>query len=194
VTTADLGPCAATPLLDGLDGPDGLDVLDVVVRLPKTMGPRATVAEARAAFADDHVHMLLLTDKGRLLGTLVPSDLPASGAFDAPASGYATLDGRTVPPYLPAEDARQLLLSTGQRRRAVVDPSGRLLGILCPQATARRFLQRRRRRRPAAERHLFKSPLNATQGAEYTFRRASLRRGPVHPLSGCAIASPARPA
>ena len=119
MTTPDLGPCAATP------------VLDVVVRLPKTMGPRATVAEARAAFADDHVHMLLLTDKGRLLGTLVPSDLPASGAFDAPASGYATLDGRTVPPHLPAEDARQLLLSTGQRRRAVVDHSGRLLGLLC---------------------------------------------------------------
>jgi CBS-domain-containing membrane protein len=125
VTTTYLGRCAATPLLDGRD------VLDVVVRLPKTMGPRATVAEARAAFADDHVHMLLLTDKGRLLGTLVPSDLPASGAFDTPATGYATLDGRTVPTSLSAENARQLLLTTGQRRRAVIDHSGQLLGLLC---------------------------------------------------------------
>ena len=74
--------------------------------------------------------MLLLTDNGRLLGTLVPSDLPASGS-DAPALGYATLDGRTVPPHLSAEDARQLLLSAGQRRRAVIDASGRLLGLLC---------------------------------------------------------------
>ena len=124
-TSLNLAPCTATPALDGQD------VLDVVVRLPKTMGPRATVAEARAAFADDHVHMLLLTEGGRLLGTLVAGDLPGSGADDAPASDYATLEGRTVPPHLPAEEARQLLLSTGQRRRAVVDHSGRLLGLLC---------------------------------------------------------------
>jgi CBS domain-containing protein len=109
---------------------DGQNVRDVV-RLPKTMGPQATVADARVAFADDHVHMLLLTEGGRLLGTLVARDLPGSGADDAPASDYATLDGRTVPPHLSAEEARQLLLSTGQRRRAVIDHSGRLLGLLC---------------------------------------------------------------
>ena len=119
------GPCTATPPLDGQD------VLDVVVRLPKTMSPRATVAEARAAFADDHVHMLLLTEGGRLLGTLVAGDLPSSGAEDDPASNYAPLEDRTVPPHFPAEEARQLLLSTGHRRRAVVDHSGRLLGLLC---------------------------------------------------------------
>jgi CBS domain-containing protein len=106
-------------------------VLDVVVRLPKTMGPRATVAEARAAFADDHVHMLLLTEGGQLRGTLIASDLPRSGVDDASASDYASLQGRTVPPDLSAEDARQLLLTAGQRRRAVVDSSGRLLGLLC---------------------------------------------------------------
>jgi CBS domain-containing protein len=125
VTATGAGPCAATPPLDGQS------VLDVVVRLPKTMGPRATVAEARAAFADDHMHMLLLTEGGRLLGTLVARDLPRSGADDTPASGYATLDGRTVPPQLSAEGARQLLLTTGQRRRAVIDSSGGLLGLLC---------------------------------------------------------------
>ena len=75
--------------------------------------------------------MLLLTDNGRLLGALVAYDLPASGTDDAPVSDYATLEGRILPPHLPAEDARQLLLSTGQRRRAVVDDSGRLLGLLC---------------------------------------------------------------
>jgi CBS domain-containing protein len=105
--------------------------MDLVVRLPKTMGPGATVAEARAAFADDHVHMLLLTDAGRLLGTLLPGDLGDSAADDSPASDHATLDDRTVSPSLPAEDARLLLLASGQRRRAVVDGSGRLLGLLC---------------------------------------------------------------
>jgi hypothetical protein len=127
VTTIGPGPgfCTDTPPLDSQD------VLDVVIRLPKTMGPRATVTQARAAFADDHVHMLLLTEGGLLLGTLVAQDLPGSGADDARASDYASLAGRTVMPHLPAEEARRLLHSTGQRRRAVVDDSGRLLGLLC---------------------------------------------------------------
>ena len=127
MTTTDPGPgpFTATPPLDGQE------VLDVLVQLPKTISPRATVSTARAAFADDHVHMLLLTEDGRLLGTLVTRDLPGSAADDAPAFNYATLEGRTVPPHLPAEEARQLLLSTGQRRRAVVDHCGQLLGLLC---------------------------------------------------------------
>jgi len=124
VTTHD-EPCAAVPPLDGQD------VADVVVRLPKTWGPRATVAEARAAFEHDHVHMLLLTERGRLLGTLLRADLPAPGADDGRALAVATLEGRTVSPRLSAEDARQLLLTTGQRRLAVVDDSGHLLGLLC---------------------------------------------------------------
>jgi CBS domain-containing protein len=119
------GPCSTAAELSGRH------VVDVVVRLPKTLGPSATVAEARAAFADDHVHMLLLTDGGRLLGTLVSGDLPYAGADDLRAVAYATLEGRTLPPHLRAEDARQLLLASGQRRRAVVDDSGRLLGLLC---------------------------------------------------------------
>lgn len=125
MTTTGPGPCTATPRLDGQY------VLDVVVRLPKTMGQRATVAEARTAFAGDHVHMLLLTEDGRLLGTLVAGDLPGSGADDALTYDFATLQGRTVRPHMLAEDARQLLLTTGQRRSAVVDDSGRPLGLLC---------------------------------------------------------------
>jgi CBS domain-containing protein len=124
VTTAD-GPCPTTPPVGGVR------VADVVVRLPKTMGPRATIADARAAFDDDHVHMLLLTAHGRLLGTLVPTDLPEPRSDEKPALAFATLEGRTVSPRLPAEIARQLLVMRGQRRLAVVDDSGRLLGLLC---------------------------------------------------------------
>ena len=63
---------------DALDltGLLGRTVGDVVVRLPKTLPPTLTVGQARAAFGDDHVHMLLVTDAGRLLGTLVRGDLP----------------------------------------------------------------------------------------------------------------------
>jgi CBS domain-containing protein len=118
-------PCSATPSLEGRF------VSDVVVRLPKTMGPRATCGEVRAAFGDDHVHMVLLTDHGQLLGTLVPADLPHPGSDDDRALSYARLDKRTVSPDFPAEAARQLLLATGQRRLAVVDDAGRLIGLLC---------------------------------------------------------------
>lgn len=117
------------------EGVSGPTVLDVVVRLPKTLAATVTVSAARAALEDDHVHMLLLTDDGRLLGTLVRSDLPAAAPGDAPddrpALPYAVLAGRTVRPDLDAEAVRRLLVERGERRRAVVDGSGVLLGLLC---------------------------------------------------------------
>jgi CBS domain-containing protein len=119
------GPCQAVPLLNGQE------VADVVVRLPKTLGPRTTVAQAREAFDHDHVHMLLLTDHGRLLGTLLRTDIPAPDSDERRALAVATLQGRTISPQVIAADARHLLLRTGQRRLAVVDDSGRLLGLLC---------------------------------------------------------------
>jgi CBS domain-containing protein len=101
----------------------------VVVRLPKTLPVDTSVVQARACFADDHVHMLLLTESGRLLGTLVRDDLDAEAGGLALA--HAHMAGRTVPADLPADDARQLLLARGQRRLAVVDDDGILLGLLC---------------------------------------------------------------
>ncbi len=101
----------------------------MVVRLPKTLPAGVSVAEARACFADDHVHLLLLTESGRLLGTLVRDDLGEDAR--GPALAYASLTDRTVPADLPAEDARLLLLDRGQRRLAVVDDDGMLIGLLC---------------------------------------------------------------
>jgi CBS domain-containing protein len=110
----------------------GKDVRKVVVRLPKTLGPATSVAQARAALADDHVHMLLIIDgDGRLLGTLVRDDLPDAVDDSALALGHAVLRDRTIAPDVPAEAARQILLRRGERRLAVVDGSGRLLGLLC---------------------------------------------------------------
>ena len=106
-------------------------VLDVVVRWPKTMPPDATVAQARAALADDHVHMLLITTEGRLVGTLVRDDLPASVPDEVPALERATLEGRTIGPDASSERVRDILLARGQRRLAVIAPDGSLLGLLC---------------------------------------------------------------
>ena len=113
------------------DGAAGPTVIDVVVRLPKTLAATATVAEARSALEADHVHMLLLTDDGRLLGTLVRGDLPAAAPGARPALPYAVLAGRTVRPDLDAEEVRRLLVERGERRRAVVGEGGELLGLLC---------------------------------------------------------------
>lgn len=112
-------------------------VADVMVRTPKTLPADARVAHARAALDDDHVHMVLLTDRGRLVGTLHRSDLPGDGEAADDGLGaeaaltYAVVAGRTVSPHRSAEEARQILIRGSQRRLAVVDPKGALLGLLC---------------------------------------------------------------
>jgi CBS domain-containing protein len=112
----------------------GLSVKDVMVTAPATMRPTATVADARAFFADDHVHMALITTSGRLLGTLVRADLAdladlAENA--APALSRSRLHGRSVALHEPAEDVRVRLIAHGLRRLAVVDDDGVLTGLLC---------------------------------------------------------------
>ena len=106
----------------------GLTVKDVMVTAPATMRPTATVAEARAFFADDHVHMALIATSGRLLGTLVRADLDDDAA---PALSRSRLDGRSVALEKPAEDVRLRLIAHGVRRLAVVDDAGALAGLLC---------------------------------------------------------------
>ncbi len=109
----------------------GPTVGEVVVRMPKTLPTSVSVATARAALQDDHVHMLLLTEDGLLRGTLVRDDLAAAGDDAAPALGLAVVEGRTIAADVPAEAARRLLVDSGRRRLAVVDADGRLLGLLC---------------------------------------------------------------
>lgn len=110
-----------------------LCVADVVVRRPKTMPVDTPVRDARAALRDDHVHMLLLTDLGRLRGTLTRGDVPDHADDMALALPYAVVEGRTVGSDLPAEQARLLMISRDQRRLAVVDAEGAFLGLLCLQ-------------------------------------------------------------
>jgi CBS domain-containing protein len=109
----------------------GLTVKDVMVTAPATMRPTATVADARAFFEDDHVHMALITTRGRLLGTLVRADLADLDDDAVPALSRSRLHGRSVALDEPAEDVRVRLIAHGQRRLAVVDDAGVLAGLLC---------------------------------------------------------------
>ena len=108
----------------------GLTVKDVMVTAPATMRPTATVADARAFFADDHVHMALIATSGRLLGTLVRADIDDLDDDAAPALSRSRLDGRSVVLEKPAEDVRLRLIAHGVRRLAVVDDAGALAGLL----------------------------------------------------------------
>jgi len=109
----------------------GLTVKDVMVTAPATMRPTATVADARAFFEDDHVHMALIASSGRRLGTLVRADLDDLDDDAAPALSRSRLDGRSVALDEPAEDVRVRLIAHGLRRLAVVDDAGALAGLLC---------------------------------------------------------------
>lgn len=103
---------------------------EVMVTDPKTMASDVAAGDVRAVFQNDHVHLVLLTEAGVLLGTLVREDLH-DAPDDAPALPLAVLSGRTIRPTASAEEAGQVLVATGARRLAVVDHEGALLGLLC---------------------------------------------------------------
>ena len=105
-------------------------VSEVMLRHPKTLPTHASIAEARAALSNDHVHMVLLTEGTTLGGTLTRTDLPPAGS-EGPALFWSTLTGRTVPPDAPTRVVQDLLIDRGLRRVAVVNADGSLLGLVC---------------------------------------------------------------
>lgn len=110
----------------------GDHVADVMVRFPKTHGPGSRLAEIRAFFQDDHVHMALIVDPdGRLVTTIERSDLASARPDSTPAREFGTLAGRTVAPADQLDATTAALRRERRRRLAVVDEGGRLLGLLC---------------------------------------------------------------
>jgi len=105
-------------------------VVDAMLRSPRTCAAATTVAQARAVFADDHIHAVLVVDEARLLAVVERADLdaaaPASLARDA-----GRLDGRVTGPDVDAEEIRLAMLAARHRRLAVVDAEGELMGLLC---------------------------------------------------------------
>lgn len=102
-----------------------------MITAPKALSLDASLADVREAFEDSHVHMVLLARNGILYGTLLRSDVPDDPAATAQALDLATLTGRTIGPDELIEPVHRRLVSSGQRRLAVVDTADRLLGLLC---------------------------------------------------------------
>ena len=119
----------------------GTDMLvrDVMLRFPKTLPAHASVEDARAVLANDHVHMVLLTEGGALVGTLVRADLPRTAKGCSAALPRSTLRGRTVLPDARVDAVQEMLVGRRLRRMAVVDHGGTLLGLLCHKRTGQGF-------------------------------------------------------
>ena len=111
-----------------------------MVTQPKTSPTTLSIGGAHSLLADSHVHMVLLVEERRLVGTLVREDLPPTGAAATEAAlPYAVLDGRLISPTADAELARLEMSRQAIRRLAVVDDGHRLLGLLCLKASHRWF-------------------------------------------------------
>lgn len=111
----------------------GTDTLvrDIMLRYPKTLPAQASVDEMRAVLANDHVHMVLMTEGDALVGTVVRADLPRTAERGCPALPWSTLRGRTVLPEARVGAVQDLMAERAQRRVAVVDHEGTLVGLMC---------------------------------------------------------------
>lgn len=114
-------------------------VAGAMVTCPVTHASSTTVAELREFFRDDHVHMALLVDHGKLIGTVERADLPPHLAGDTPARTIGTLDGRTTAPDVSVSDALDSMKSSDRRRLAVTDSDDTLVGLLCLKARSSGF-------------------------------------------------------
>lgn len=111
--------------------------VDGMLRSPRIEPPGCTVAQARAVFADDHVHALLITEGRRLVAVVEREDL--AGAADAESAvDRGRLHGRTVEPAAELEPLRLWMVAEGRRRLAVVDDET-LLGLLCLKSSGNGF-------------------------------------------------------
>lgn len=100
-----------------------------VLRRPKTLPATASVGDVRRLLGD-HVHAALLVDGSRLAAVVVRDDL-VEASDDDPALDLGALAGRTVRSGTSLAAAQEQLVATGQRRVAVVDADGGLVGLLC---------------------------------------------------------------
>jgi CBS domain-containing protein len=122
----------------------GLTVAEVMVSRPKFLPATATLADVRAAFADDHVHLALLVGDGDVLrSTVTRGDLELAAARGVPDNGSAAevgaVEGRTIDAGTDAEFALRMLTGATERRRAVIDDQNRLLGLLCVKRSGKGF-------------------------------------------------------
>jgi CBS domain-containing protein len=115
----------------------GPAVRDAMLLEPRATPASATLTQAREAFANPHVKLLLVVaDDGRFAGTLTREDLPAEG--DGTVGEHVNADAPRISPDAPVAQAVEMLDGAGDARLPVVE-DGRLLGLVCWDANGQQF-------------------------------------------------------
>ncbi|MDI9933665.1 CBS domain-containing protein [Rhodococcus sp. IEGM 1354] len=114
-------------------------VRDVMVKHPKMIGAATTLEQAAHHFADEHVHMLLVVEQSRLVGTLIRADLCEDLPPTSSAIMRSVLTGRCVRDDEPADAVLERMIRQGIRRLAVIDGTHQLAGLLCLKRSGRGF-------------------------------------------------------
>jgi CBS-domain-containing membrane protein len=110
-----------------------------MLRDPEAVSACTSIAKLRARFLDEHFHMALVVDRGRLVATVEREDLPPRELDDRPARSIGVLAGRTVGPDALLQQVAAAMRRSARRRLAVVDADGLLLGLLCLKASGEGF-------------------------------------------------------
>ena len=110
-----------------------------MVTSPAVHGPATTVAQLRTFFRDEHVHMALLVDAGKLIGTVERAEIASALPDNASVRAIAKLDGTTIGPDATLLDAFEAMKRAGRRRLAVITDDRSLLGLLCLKASGLGF-------------------------------------------------------
>ena len=105
-------------------------VAEATVTVPKLLPGTISRTELDTFFANDHVHAALLMD-GRTLVTVILRDDLAKAASEREPRSLGALGCRIVHPQMSLEAAWAAMRARHQRRLAVVDRNGVLLGLLC---------------------------------------------------------------
>ncbi|MCW2819402.1 MAG: hypothetical protein JWR42_2189 [Marmoricola sp.] len=119
--------------------PEGRSVREVMITRPHLHPVTLTVAAARTALQDTHVHLLLLVEDAVLRGTVTRDDLAGDLRDDDPALGVSRLEGRAVTVHAPLAQVEEDMAARGVRRQAVVDADGHLVGLLCRKRSGTGF-------------------------------------------------------
>jgi CBS domain-containing protein len=96
----------------------------------ESLPPDAAVGELRDWFAVSASRRLAVIGAGgRYAGSLTPADIPPAAPVHQPALELAHARP-TLPPDMPADTGRDLVMASDGRRLPVVDGDGMLYGVL----------------------------------------------------------------
>jgi CBS domain-containing protein len=113
-----------------VDAAGDMAAADVIHKRFTALPASATIGEVRDWFdASSHRKMAFLASDGHYAGSLTRSDLAGAGDAARPATEIAH-DGPTVAPDTAASDAYEVAVATDALRVPVVDPDGRLIGVV----------------------------------------------------------------